>query len=57
MKKFDIEYATQFTPEKEFLFYHGIKPSFVKVIQGVTTFKYTKTSKLFEALAVFYYNK
>lgn len=57
MKKFDIEYSTQFTPEKEFLFYHGIKPSFVKVINEVTTYKYKKTSELFKLLAIFYTKK
>lgn len=54
MKKFDIEYATQYTPEKEFLKNHGINPSFVKVINEVTTYKYRKTGQLFELLAIFY---
>ncbi|MCR2050652.1 hypothetical protein NSB25_25805 [Acetatifactor muris] len=54
MKKFDKEYSTQYTPEKEYLLNKGIKPSFVKVVSGVTTYKYTKTSKLFEALMSFY---
>ncbi len=54
MKKFDKEYSTQYTPEKEYLLSNGIKPSFVKVINEVTTYKYTKCSKLFEALRVFY---
>ena len=54
MKRFDKEYFTQYTPEKEYLLQHGIKPSFVKVIDGVTTYKYTKTSELFELLAIFY---
>jgi hypothetical protein len=54
MKKFDMEYFTQHTPEKEYLLTHGVKPSFVKVINGVTTYKYTKTSKLFQLLAIFY---
>lgn len=54
MKKFDKEYFTQYTPEMKYLKKHGITPSFVKVIDGVTTYKYTKTSKLFEALSVFY---
>ena len=57
MKKFDIEYSTQYTPEKEFLFCHGIKPSFVKVINEVTTYKYKKTSELFKLLAIFYAQK
>jgi hypothetical protein len=54
MKKFDKEYSTQYTPEKEYLWSVGIQPSFIKVINEVTTYKYTKTSKLFEALAIFY---
>jgi hypothetical protein len=57
MKKFDKEYFTQYTPEKEFLLQNGINPSFVKVIDGVTTYKYTKTSELFRLLAIFYAQK
>ena len=53
-KKYDKEYSTQFTPEKIYLEQLGIKPSFVKVINEVTTYKYTKTSKLFQALTLFY---
>lgn len=54
MKKFDKEYSTQYTPEKEYLWSIGIKPSFVKTINEVTTYKYTKTPRLFKALAIFY---
>lgn len=54
MKKYDKEYSTQYTPEKEYLLGLGIKPSFVKITEGVTTYKYTKSSKLFFALAYFY---
>ena len=54
MKKFDMEYFTQYTPEKEYLLTYGVKPSFVKVINGVTTYKYTKTPRLFQLLAIFY---
>lgn len=57
MKKFDKEYSTQYTPEKKFLEEHGITPSFVKVIEEVTTYKYTKTAKLFELLSFFYAQK
>lgn len=57
MKKFDKEYSTQYTPEKEYLIKHGIKPSFVKVVNGVTTYKYTKTSELFKHLMLFYCEK
>ena len=54
MKKFDKEYSTQYTPEMEYLKKNGITPSFVKVINNVTTYKYKKTSMLFQALAIFY---
>ncbi len=54
MKKFDKEYSTQYSPEKEYLLSKEIKPSFVKIIEGVTTYKYTKTPKLFQALVSFY---
>lgn len=57
MKKFDKEYSTQYTPEKKYLEIMGINPSFVKVINGVTTYKYTKTSELFKILAIFYAQK
>lgn len=54
MKKFDKEYSTQYTPEMKYLQSVGISPSFVKVIKGVTTYKYTKTYNLFKALMSFY---
>lgn len=54
MKKYDKEYSTQYTPEKEYLLSKKIKPSFVKIIEGVTTYKYTKTPELFQALVSFY---
>lgn len=54
MKKFDIEYSTQYTPEKKYLEALGIKPTFIKVINEVTTYKYKKTSRLFQALMYFY---
>ena len=57
MKKFDKEYSTQYTPEKLYLEHNGIFPSFVKVINGVTTYKYKKTSELFQFLAIFYAQK
>lgn len=57
MKKFDKEYSTQYTPEKEFLLSKGIRPSFVKVINEVTTYKYCKTPELFNALAFYYAQK
>lgn len=54
MKKFDKEYSTQYTPEMVYLKSCGILPSFIKVINGVTTYKYTKTKTLFNALSQFY---
>lgn len=57
MKKFDIEYSTQYTPEKEYLMSVGIKPTFVKVINEITTYKYKKTPELFKHLEFFYANK
>jgi hypothetical protein len=49
MKKYDKEYSTQYTPEKEYLYNLGIKPSFIKVVNEVTTYKYEKTPDLFRA--------
>lgn len=57
IKKFDKEYSTQYTPERDYLLTIGIKPYFVKIINGVTTYKYTKSSDLFNALAIFYSRK
>ena len=54
MKKFDKEYSTQYTPEMKFLLEQGIKYTFVKEINGVTTYKYEKTPKLFKVLEIFY---
>ena len=54
MKKYDKEYSTQYNPEKEFLLINGIKPTFVKIINGVTTYKYTKSAELFKLLSIFY---
>ena len=56
MKKYDIEYSTQYTPEKDYLLSVGIKPSFVKIVNEITTYKYKKTSELFHYLAIFYGN-
>ena len=53
-KKFDKEYSTQYTPEMKYLQSKGINYSFVKEIEGVTTYKYTKTPELFLALVSFY---
>lgn len=57
MKKFDKEYSTQYTPEMKFLLEQGIKYTFVKEVEGVTTYKYEKTPELFKALEFFYRKK
>lgn len=54
MKKFDKEYSTQYTPEKDYLLSKGISPTFVKVVNEVTTYKYKKTAELFKELYLFY---
>lgn len=54
MKKFDKEYSTQYTKEMKYLRSKGINYSFVKNIQGVTTYKYKKTPVLFLTLVSFY---
>jgi hypothetical protein len=54
MKKYDKEYSTQYVPEVEYLKQHGIRYTFVKEINGVSTFKYTKTPRLFKILEDFY---
>lgn len=54
MKNFDNEYRTQFVDEMKWLKKHGVYYVFVKYIDGITTYKYKKTSKLFELLALFY---
>lgn len=54
MKKFDKEYSTQYVPEMKFLQEYGINYTFVKLVNGVTTYKYAKTKELFEALILFY---
>lgn len=61
-KCFDMEYATQWRKERDFLTDRGIRPTFTKltdyVIDGesftVKTYKYKKTAALFNALANFY---
>ena len=54
--RFDKEYSTQWVAEKNWLSDHGIRYSFVKNINGIDTYKYTKTLELFRCLADFYEN-
>lgn len=57
MKKFDKEYSTQYVDEMKFLLKHGVRYTFVKEINDITTYKYTKTKRLFELLSIFYSNQ
>ena len=40
LTKFDKEYATQYLQETAFLRDKGIKQTFVKTVNGLTTYKY-----------------
>lgn len=53
-KDFEREYSVTFMREKKFLDMCGIKYTFVKNIDGVTTYKYKKNSRLFDCLSKFY---
>ena len=55
--KFDKEYSTQYKEEVEYLEKLGIRYTFVKNINNISTYKYTKTSELFNALGIFYTQK
>lgn len=50
----DKEYNTSWLEEVKFLKDHGIRYSFVKEHDGISTYKYTKTLELFQTLALFY---
>lgn len=52
--KFDKEYQTQYLAEVNWLAERDIRYTFVKKVNGLTTYKYEKTRKLFEALLEFY---
>ena len=52
----DKEYSVQWMKEKDYLDSVGIRYSFVKTTDGITTYKYTKNYKLFSALKDFYEN-
>ena len=53
-KCYDKEYSTQYLYEYDYLLSVGIKPSFMKNLTGVRTYKYTKSNRLFVALCKFY---
>lgn len=55
-KVFDKEYATSYMKEKQWLDNHGVPYEFVKVVDGITIYKYKKTSSLYGSLFEFYSN-
>ena len=48
--KIDHEYACVWVDEFNYLTKHGIKYTFVKIIDGVTVWKFKKNSTLFNKL-------
>ena len=57
-KCFDIEYQTQWRDEVDFLKSVGIRYTFVKRNKdGISTYKYKKSSELFRQLTIFYADK
>ena len=52
-----MEYSTQYRKEVDYLKSKGIKYSFVKRINDIPTYKYTKSRELFLALSTFYLEK
>lgn len=49
------EYPCCYTAEHNFLHSRGFRYNFVKIIDGVTTWKYPKTKQLYETLIEYYY--
>ena len=56
-KLFDSEYSTQWRDEVDFLKENGVNYTFVKRNDGISTYKYEKTSELFSKLTYFYAQK
>lgn len=56
-KLFDMEYQTQWREEVDFLSSVGIQYTFVKKVNGISTYKYKKSGELFNQLAIFYGKK
>lgn len=56
IKGIDREYSCVSIPEQLYLSERGIRYDFVKTLDGVTTFKYKKSAKLFECLSKYYKN-
>lgn len=58
MSKFiDREYSTQDRKEMFYLIDNGCKYEFAKTYNGVTTWKFTKSKRLFELLVKYYSGK
>lgn len=53
-KKFDREYSTSYRAEVLFLRGINIFYEFVKIVDGISIYKYKKTPELFVALGSFY---
>jgi len=53
-KRFDFEYATSYKAEVEYLKSNGVNYTFVKDVDGISTYKYKKTYELFYLLSSFY---
>lgn len=56
MAKIDHEYNCVWVDEFNYLTRHGIKYTFVKIVDGVTVWKFRKDNRLFKTLANFYNN-
>lgn len=54
--KIDHEYSCVWSEELKYLTQHGIRYTFVKVVDGVTVWKFKKNAILFNVLAEFYNN-
>lgn len=54
MAKIDHEYSCVWADEFNYLTMNGIKYTFVKIIDGVTVWKFKKNSALFNKLSEFY---
>lgn len=54
--KIDKEYSCVWFEECDYLIKHGIRYTFVKEINGITTWKFKKDEYLFRVLADFYSN-
>jgi len=54
--KVDREYNCVWYEEFDYLIKHGLRYTFVKTINNVTTWKFKKTEQLFLSLADFYSN-